>query len=261
MNFIEKIKNQIKELFEDTALTVDHDTTFLYPGFDYYGHYKSFFTYMKTSGYAEYKTADFLKDKINEFGDLFANDYKSAVNSDVKFKKLLDKRVYIDFDEQVANLKLKYCGNLFEALSIIYFVAANPLNGFSFKEWTNGGDDDANGCDGTLVMNDNKNVVIPINAKHVTHLKLSKFAPYQKLECWTKQQLVKNRANSDTVMTYLNLPFTGIIITDFIASDFTQEKFPQIKVINGNDLHKALGNVSSANITKNSIWQKVESFL
>lgn len=260
MNFTEKNKNQIKELFTDTALTVDHDTTFLYPGFDYYGHYKMFFTYMKTAGYAAYKTADFLKDKINEFGELFAKDYNYAVNSDAKFKKLLEKRGF-NLDEQVADLKLKFCGNLFEAISIIYFVTSNPLNGFSFRQWTNGGDDDANGCDGKLVMNDNKKIIIPINAKHITHLKLSKFAPYQKLECWTKQQLVKNRDDLDTVMTYLNLPFTGIIITDFIASEFTQEKFPQIKVINGNDLHKAFGNVSSANITKNNIWTQVEKFL
>jgi len=260
MIFTDKIKNQIKDLFTDTALTVNHDTSNLYPDFAYYEAYKAFFTYMKQAGYAAYKTSDFLKDKINEFGDLFVDDYKSAVNSDVKFKKLLEKRG-IDLDCQVADLKLKFCGNLFEAISIIYFVAANPLNGFSFKQWTNGGDDDANGCDGILVMNDNKKIVIPINAKHITHLKLSKFAPYQKLECWIKQQLVKNRADIDTVITYLKLPFTGIIITDFIASEFTQEKFPQIKVINGNDLHKAFGNVSSANITKNNIWSQVEKFL
>ena len=255
------IKSPINNLMQETALVLNAKTDFLIHNteFDYIDHYKNFLKFMAESGAIDYIKPKFLKNKIDDFGEIFKHDYIAAFDlPNTAWLRDLFFKYHLDIITETDKLKRKYCGNLFEIIGILCSNEYTLIDGYEYDEWCNGTDNDMQGVDGILKMSDNNNIKIPINAKHLHNMELEKFSAFQKLHSW--RDLYIEQLNDIDCLTFCRLPIKGIILTDSYATDFISEQFPHIKIIDAIELCKKLGKYGK-NASHISLWKSWYDFI
>lgn len=257
---MEKLFKQIMSFKAMTAVLKENEILY-YTEYDYSKFYKKFFEYMFNTGYKEYKSTDFLRKKIDYFGELFIEDYKK--NIDASDNKKNQKIIYFS---KIQDVKNKFVGNLFEMICVLYFTNCNLpeyLSGLKFKSWDNGNDYDMLGVDGILT-DDSEKLEIPINAKHSLNITINKDLPHHKLKSFhdTKISVLINNENWDLVKKYNDM-IHGIIITDIdvgknqLSREMKTKKFPDIYIINCEELWKKMGCTGEkGTITKRNVWEQ-----
>lgn len=206
---------------------------------------------MADRGADEYIKPDWLKNEIDERSKEFIADFRVVFENGEpdNIKGALEKNECFKTPDEYFNaLRMKFAGNLLEAVMTAYFKHANVLDGrlhaFTSFESSFDGDDDASGVDGWLVSANG--LRIPVNAKHLAHDAVTKNAPFDKLKA-SKLDFVKTWAvlYSDAVCDALKTP-DGVIFTDAAVGrskrgcEFKHEKFPDIIVIDAIGLFDAM---------------------
>ena len=218
--------------------------------FDYQSAYLTFFEYMAQSGCIEYDNPVYLREKINDFGKKFIDEYKAkflANPSERLIEETLElnkKRNWITIDEYFFALRLKYVGNLFEAVMQCYFTLANVrdprLQKFRGYEVVNGGQDDFNGVDAWLTES-RYGIKIPVNAKHTSDA-IKSFEPFQKLQSASLDELRELKKKSpEASLAALDCP-SGVLFTDNIVLKPLRKNFPNVVIITSWELYQAMGN-------------------
>ena len=212
--------------------------------FDYRKHFVDFFKYMAehcSDKNTEYTRTDYLRKKIDEFGEIFRKDY--IVTFDKTNKPNLKKFTLNERDEKSIELKKKYCGNLLEIISGLFIIdfELKDFEGIEFESWCNNTEDDWRGVDGIMTSTLNDKIRIPMNTKHSKFDEIGKFVPFQKLGDWFLNELEKNENDSEIQLEMLKLKYRGIIFTDNDVTEFASSKFPKIYIVNGVELCKKLG--------------------
>lgn len=250
-----------KGLMYDTAFSMNGNIDLLLENkiFNYTNYFVEFFKYMDehcSDKNTEYKSTSYLRNKINEFGDKFKDDYFNAFN---KTKNNILKN-YNEFErkEKAEELKKKFCGNLLEIINGFYAIDFTIIEGFEFDTWCNNTEDDFMGVDGILRRSCDKKIKIPMNTKHSNWNEIDKFVPFQKLGDWVKTYAF-DKLNDEDTLTMKHLPYHSIIFTDNDSSDFSAEKFPKVYIVNDITLCKNLGkygrNIGNVEIWKH--WYKI----
>lgn len=226
--------------------------------FDYNQAYLDFFEYMAQNGCIEYDNPEYLRNTINEFGKKFVEEYKSkflAIASEKDIVTSIEQNKKITIDEYFFDLRLKYVGNLFEAIMQCYFSLANVrdprLQQFTGYEEVNGGDWDFKGVDAWLTES-TYGIKIPVNAKHKTLEEIREFAPFQKLQSASREVVKELKKKSlEAALAALDCP-SGILFTDIVAKPLLPEKFPDVILIDSWTLFQALGKGAVPN---KSFWE------
>lgn len=229
------------ELIEDTI-------------FNYRKYFVEFFEYMSqncSTDQTKYTCSAFLREKIDEFGENFKNEYLFKFNLSKKkcFKKWSDDKKI----EKAIELKKKFCGNLLEIINGLYIIDFQIITGYEFDSWCNNTNDDFKGVDGILKRISNPNIKIPINTKHSIYNSIDKFLPFIKLGNWVKDYTRKLVSVEDK-LAMLDLPHDGIIFTDNSTKDFVKNSFQSILVWDEINLLKNLGKQGN-NIGNVTIWK------
>lgn len=254
-------ENHFKGLMYDTAFSMDGNIDFLLENkiFNYTNYFVEFFKYMDehcSDKNTEYKNTPYLRNKINEFGDKFKDDYFNAFSKTKN--KILKNYDELERKEKAEDLKKKFCGNLLEIINGFYAIDFTIIEGFEFDTWCNNTEDDFMGVDGILRRSCDKKIKIPMNTKHSNWNEINKFAPFQKLGNWVKTYSF-DKLNDEDTLTMKHLPYHGIIFTDNDSSDFSAEKFPKVYIVNDITLCKNLGkygrNIGNVEIWKH--WYKI----
>lgn len=209
--------------------------------FDYKKHFVDFFEYMAnhcSTKNTEYTNANYLRKKIDEFGEKFRTDYYNAFSKSA-FKKLVESSEETKI-QKADDMKKKFCGNLLEIINGLYAIEFEIVQGFVFDKWCNNSNDDFMGVDGILKQRSDENVKIPINTKHSFYNEISKFAPFQKLGNWMWMQ-AGQMDNDEDKLSMINLACYGVIFTDNDTSNWSFTNFPKICVINDEIIRDKLG--------------------
>lgn len=226
--------------------------------FDYSQAYLDFFEYMAQDGCIEYDNPEYLRNRINSFGKKFVEAYKTkffAIASDSDIETAVKHNNKLTIDEYFFDLRLKYVGNLFEAVMQCYFTLANVrdsrLQQFTGYEEVNGGDWDFKGVDAWLTE-PTYGIKIPVNAKHKTIEEIREFAPFQKLQS-ASREVVKDlkKKSPEAALAALDC-LSGVLFTDIVAKPLLPEKFPDVIVIDSWTLFQALGKGAVPN---RSFWE------
>lgn len=240
------MNNVVDELIEESV-------------FEYKKYFVKFFEYMAqncSSKKTEYTDSSYLRNKIDEFGEMFKTDYLNAFTN-TKKKKLLEATIENKL-LKADDLKKKFCGNLLEIINGLYAIDFPIVDGFEFDCWCNNGNDDFMGVDGILRQKCDKNIRIPMNTKHSNWNEITKFAPFQKLGNWVLMQL-RNLGSDEDKLEMLNLPYYGVIFTDYDTGKWASSNFPNVYVVNDTTLRNKLGkaglNVGCVDVWKH--WYKI----
>lgn len=221
--------------------------------FDYSKHYADFFEYMANQGAAEYDNPDWLKAKIDEQSKKFIADFRTVFEDGDPGNvegALETNACFNDADEYFDAIRMKFAGNLFEAVMAAFFNHANVSDGrlqpFAEFESSFGSEDDFSGVDGWLVSA--SGIRIPVNAKHLANDAVTKNDAFDKLKA-SKLDFVKQYSAScpDGLADVLKTP-DGVIFTDSVVGksecgrEFKHEQFPDVIVIDECGLFAACGN-------------------
>lgn len=216
--------------------------------YDYEKFYVGFFEAMKTEC-AAYTKPEWLKARIHKQSVDFIADFRAAFcgtpDIDKINRQVLEcNKGFKNMDEYFNALRMKFAGNLLEAVMEVFFKHSNSfdprLQAFTKYEGTNNSSDDFNGVDGWLSSADG--IRIPVNAKHLANDAITHEEAYDKLfraACrewrtagvWTKCE---------------KLP-VGVIFTDSCVGrseagrEMKSEKFPDVIIIDETTLFKAIG--------------------
>ena len=251
----EDFENHFKKMMYDTSFDMCSNVDLLLESsvFDYTKHFVNFFEYMAKNCSDEntlYTKPDFLRNKINDFGEQFKSNYiDSFSNTHKKSLKLWDENKIL---EKANELKKKYCGNLLEIINGLYSIDFEIIKGFEFDTWCNNGKDDFMGVDGILVSSINQNIKISMNTKHSNFEEIGKFSPFQKLGNWSL--MYTRELDDENKLKMINLPVYGVIFTDNDTKDWTSSNFPGIYIVNDVELCKNLGKYGK-NYGKVNIWK------
>lgn len=248
----------MNNLFTHKAMTavINPNTVMDDSQFDYNKAFLDFFEYMAKSGCIEYDSPVYIREKINDFGKKFIEEYKdkflansteSLIEETLKLNK---PRNWNTIDEYFFALRLKYVGNLFEAVMQCYFTLANVqdprLQNFRDYEVVNGGQDDFNGVDAWLTES-RYGIKIPVNAKHKTSDAIKSFEPFQKLQSASLDVLRNLKKKSpEAALAAIDSP-SGVLFTDnidFRKKDWKplRKNFPNVVIITSWELYQAMGN-------------------
>ncbi len=253
----------MNHLFTHKAMTavLEPNTVMDDSQFDYNRAYLDFFEHMTQNGCIEYDNPEYLRNTINEFGKKFYEAYKTkflAISSEKDIETAIkdNKKINIvNIDEYFFDLRLKYVGNLFEAVMQCYFAHANVrdprLQQFTGYEEVNGGDWDFKGVDAWLTE-PTYCIKIPVNAKHKTIEEIKEFEAFLKLQS-ASREVVKELKKKDpeSALAALDCP-SGVLFTDNIVREFLSKKFPDVIVIDSWTLFQALGKGAVPN---KSFWE------
>lgn len=216
--------------------------------YDYEKFYVGFFEAMKTEC-AAYTKPEWLKTRIHKQSVDFIADFRAAFCDTPDIDKinrqvLKCNKGFKNMDEYFNELRMKFAGNLLEAVMEVFFKHSNSfdprLQAFTKYEGTNNSSDDFNGVDGWLSSADG--IRIPVNAKHLANDAITHEDVYNKL---FKAACIEWRATG--VWTKCEkLPF-GVIFTDSCVGrskagrEMKSEKFPDVIIIDETTLFKAIG--------------------
>lgn len=243
----------MNKLFSSHAMTMIINSSLIIPDdeFNYSKYYLDFFKFMSSTGKDEYTRPDYLRGTIDKFGEHFINAYKKTFDTNGYTEETLKKCKSYKFatlDDYFVALRMKFAGNLFEAVVECYFKLRKPraagLQTVNDYMPCNGGKDDARGVDGWLVTSISK---IPANAKHTAFMPIEKRAPFEKLTT-VRMPIVQAaiRKGDPNAVAIANEP-VGVLITDNtvgkteLQENFIKEEFPDIVIIDSAELYETIG--------------------
>lgn len=233
--------------------------------FNYSKHYVEFFEYMVNQGASEYNNPDWLRVAIHEQSKKFIDEFRPIFedNNDDNINGALEKnKCFNNANEYFNALRMKFAGNLLEAIMDAFFNHANVGNGrlqpFTKFESSFGGDDDAAGVDAWLVSADG--IRIPVNAKHLAFDGMTKNDAFMKLKANKLDSLKSiSRINPSLLIDAMKTP-DGVIFTDAAigrnvkSREFKREQFPDVVVIDESELFKTIGKHDN-NIPNIAFWK------
>lgn len=218
--------------------------------YDYEKFYVGFFEAMKTECSA-YTKPEWLKTRIHKQSVDFIADFRAAFcdtpDIDKINKQVLEcNKGFKNMDEYFNALRMKFAGNLLEAVMEVFFKHSNSfdprLQAFTKYEGTNNSSDDFNGVDGWLSSADG--IRIPVNAKHLANDVITREKVYKDLKSAADTEW---QEYDDAVWVKCKKLPRGVIFTDSCVGrseagrEMKSEKFPNVIIIDETTLFKAIG--------------------